>query len=342
MHIIFLYSELNSYMIPIFEHLVNTQKCKVTVFRWDKHLLKPFQSFDTPIYSVYNKSDFTTQSLISTVLSINPSIVYVSGWMDYAYLKCCYYLRKKNIPVVAGIDDKWNNSLRQIIGSIVVKNIIKDIFISHFWVAGHMQYEYAKRMGFNDKKIIFDLLSVDFYTEKPICNFDNKIFLYVGNFRKIKGFDILLEAYKIYKEKFNGKWNLLCIGNGELLELANDIEGVKILPFQKKQDLIQLSLEASVFVLPSRNDMWGVVVQEFASLGFPLLVSENVGSKSFFCIKNFNSRIFYENCPNNLASEMKFYSELNKNELVKMGYNSLKLSKKSSVETACANLLSIL
>lgn len=345
MKILFLYSEIVSYQLPIFRQLVKEYGAEVHVIRWDFNLLKPKTIIDIPGVYSHDRSSFNRKSLLQFALELNPDIVYISGWMDKGYLLAAFKLRRKSIPVVAGIDDKWFGTYKQRIGSILSKLIIKRFFISHFWVSGYMQYEYAKRMGYRDNEIIFELLAVDFGDELNNGTSDRKNennFLYVGNFRKVKGFDILIEAYKIYKEKLNGSWGLICVGIGELEGLAKDVANIEILLYASRDELIEIAKRASVLILPSRNDMWGVVVQEFVSLGKPLILSENVGARTLFLINNFNGRYFINNSPDKLADEMNYFSTLDSNQLEKMRINSLKLMNRTTVETSCANFMSII
>ena len=169
-----------------------------------------------------------------------------------------------------------------------------------------------------------------------------KSFIYVGNFRDVKGTDILLNAFKIYKNKFAGKWELICVGNGPMQNILQNNKGIKVFPFSSSRDLIKISAEASVFILPSRNDMWGVVVQEFCCLEKGIILSENVGAKSYFLIDGFNGVTFRNNSSLDLAKKMKFMSSLSNFELSKMQLNSKLLSNKMSPVTSAANFMSVL
>jgi glycosyltransferase involved in cell wall biosynthesis len=339
LNILFLYSELVSYNYPIFQYLVEKYGAKICVVYWDLKLLKPLNIQSLKGVDFKARSSFTDRDLISFVENLNVDLVYISGWMDIGYLKSVRKIRSCGVPVVSGIDDKWNNSLRQIFGSFIIKYVIRNRFISHLWVSGPQQYEYAKRMGYTDNQIIFDLLAIDI--NASFCNSEEN-FIYVGNFRYVKGFDILVEAYKKYKNIYGGKWGLICVGNGELSYLTKNIDGIITLPFSSRDEIIEISKKAKVMILPSRNDMWGVVVHEFVSLGKALILSENVGASSYYLINNFNGRIFKNNSTDDLAKEMIFFSNLSQIEISNFMNNSLKLKNKATVETSCANFLSIL
>jgi glycosyltransferase involved in cell wall biosynthesis len=343
-NIIFLYSEVVGYLIPIFRILVNEYGYNVIVVYWDENRLKPYSLPSIKGVSFIPVSSFKKNELLLFCKKNNPNLVYVSGWMDKRYLNVTKILKKRNIPIVVGFDDMWKGNWRQKLGAIIFPWYYRKFF-TYAWVAGPEQYEFARRLGFQKKYIIFDLLSANtdvFNREFVIDEVDiKKSFLYVGNFRKVKGTDVLKEAYVLYKEIYKGDWELICVGNGDMEQLLLDSEGIKIFPFASETELINISKEASVFILPSRNDQWGVVVHEFVSLGMALLLSENVGSKSTFFINRFNGLMYNNDSPEELAKKMHEFSVMDANKLMKMRQNSQVLAKRISSSTSVANLISI-
>ena len=348
MKILYLYSELVGYQIPIFLEYVNKYNAQVHVIRWDKNNLKPYVPPEHANISYYKRSAFDNKKLQELVDEINPDIVYISGWMDKGYLKVTKKLRHKNIPVVSGFDDIWEGRLRQKIGSLIFAFTYKKCF-SHAWVSGPYQYEFAARLGFKKDEIIFDMLSADTSLFEQGAKFleDKKqnypeAFLYAGNFRAVKGTDILAEAFKIYKSKYNGKWKLFCVGNGEMRETIEDISGLEIIEFSEQKELLNLVEQSAVFILPSRHEQWGLVVHEFAAAGMPLILSDKVGARPTFFIENFNGISFHNDSAELLAKAMLLMSKKSNSELYRMAQNSIKLSQRIRPEIAAASFVSIL
>lgn len=345
--ILYLYSELVGYQIPIFKEYVETYKADVHVMSWDKKKIKPYEP--EAIYGVtyYKRSKYNNSDILALALSLNPDIIYISGWMDKGYLFVTEKMKKRGIPIVTAFDDIWVGSFRQRIGSLVFPFFFKKYF-SHAWVAGSYQFEFAKKMGFKNNEIIYDMLSADttifnlnhYLLEK---NKDSqKSFLYVGNFRKVKGVDILLEAFDIYLKKYNGNWKLTCVGNGELEPNLKENKNIEVIPFSTSNEIVEISKRNDVFILPSRHDQWGVVVHEFSCIGMPLLLSENVGAKTTFFINGFNGYQFNKNSAEHLAKMMFRFEQLDDIDLKKMGKNSQILAQKINVATSAANFISIL
>lgn len=347
MKVLYLYSELVGYQVPVLKTYVTDYNAEVHVVSWDKDKIKPYNPPYIPGVVYYKRSEFSTNALLLLCRRVGPDIIYISGWMDKGYLRVAKHFKKRGLKIITGLDDKWKGSFRQRLGSLVFPLIFRKYF-SHAWVAGPYQFEFAKRIGFKNGEIIFDLLTANtniFNKEEnhePLPEVMPKAFLYVGNFRMVKGFDILIEAFRIYQEKFKGDWSLICVGNGALEHYMNGNAHVKHFPYSTEEELVEVSKQASVFVLPSRNDQWGVVVHEFAALGMPLLLSENVGAKATFFIEGFNGLVFRNNSAEQLAERMAEFSKMSRDHLIKMGQNSLMLSKRIDIKTAAANFMSLL
>ena len=348
MQILYLYSELVGYQIPILLEYVKSYNAQVHVVSWDKNKLKPYEP---PIHdgiTYYKRSEFDIKKLNELADSINPDIIYVSGWMDKGYLNVTKRFKKLGVPVVTAFDDIWEGRLRQRVGALIFPFTFAKCF-SHAWVAGAYQYEFAARLGFKRDKIIFEMLSADiklfekgFEYLKEKSNDYPKCFLYAGNFRAVKGTDILIKAYNLYRKKYNGKWKLLCVGNGEMQNLLEGNGNIEVIGFSSQTELVNLTKRCGAFILPSRHEQWGLVVQEFAASGMPLLLSEAVGARPSFLIDQYNGYIFKNNSVEDMASAMHKLSQMKTDELVLMSERSNELSKRITPQSSAANFISII
>ena len=108
---------------------------------------------------------------------------------------------------------------------------------------------------------------------------EHKKFIGVGRFsHKHKGFDILLKAFAKYCEKHNDGWTLEIVGEGpeqdmyEEIIKENDIgHRVTISPFTN--NIQKHYADASVYVLSSRWEGFGLVLIEAMSHGLPIISS---------------------------------------------------------------------
>lgn len=338
------------YQIPVIKDLIESYGAELFIVHWDKKKLTPYSPPSIPGLTLFNRFQFSSyKEILDLALSINPDLVYISGWQDKAYLKVVKNLRSKSIPIVVGFDDQWIGSIRQIFGSLLMRFRWLKKYFTHAWVTGPYQFEFAVRMGFSKRNIIFNLLSCD-ADKFDIANervFDNDIegshqFLYVGNFRSVKGTDILVEAFRIYRNKYRGKWNLVCVGNGDFETLIKNDGAIIQFPFSGVDELVNYAKNSSAFIMPSRHDQWGVAVQEFALAGLPLILSENVGSHPVFLIDGYNGYLFKNNSADDLAEKMYLISQKNDEELAVMGARSRGLGLSITPQMSAASLISVL
>ena len=115
--------------------------------------------------------------------------------------------------------------------------------------------------------------------------FRKPVFLFVGQIIKRKGIQALLEACFLLKEDGLSEYTLLIVGDGpqreELRDFANgrglvdQIVWSGWVEYQKLGGYFQL---ADVFVFPSYEDVWGMVVLEAMAFGKPVLCSKWAGA----------------------------------------------------------------
>jgi glycosyltransferase involved in cell wall biosynthesis len=110
-----------------------------------------------------------------------------------------------------------------------------------------------------------------------------KVILFASKLQHRKHCDHLLEAYKrLLARKGRGAAPyLVIVGDGEaraeLEAAAAGLEGVRFCGFRNQSELPRFFDLASVFVLPSRHEPWGLIVNEVMNAGRAVIVSDDVG-----------------------------------------------------------------
>ncbi|MCA9938054.1 MAG: glycosyltransferase family 4 protein [Anaerolineales bacterium] len=150
---------------------------------------------------------------------------------------------------------------------------------------------YAKRTfveaGFDEERIFVLPYGVDdeiFFRDGSVAPEPDSTFriVYAGQIVPRKGIHYLVRAFQ-----------QLALPNTELLLLGRiddafyrylrgvikDDARIKLPGSVPKQELRKRFNAASVFILPSLSDSWGLVVAEAMACGLPVIVTENVGSK---------------------------------------------------------------
>ena len=104
-----------------------------------------------------------------------------------------------------------------------------------------------------------------------------KIVLSIGQYIERKGFDIILKAWK---ECQDCGYKLVIIGGGDLKPQyeeyirSNNIQNVVLIDFVPFNEVKKYYMAAEIFVLPTREDIWGLVVNEAMSFGIPVMTSD--------------------------------------------------------------------
>jgi glycosyltransferase involved in cell wall biosynthesis len=347
MKILYLYAEVMGYTMATIRELAERGN-EMHVVHWDHKKLTPYKAPVVPNVFMYNRSEFSVEQIKTLAKNIAPGVTVVSGWMDRGYMSVAKQLRQEGLPVVIGLDSNWHGTLRQWITLILGRLGYFSQFYSHTWVAGLYQFEYARRLGFEKKNIVYDLYSADLRLFNQAYN-DSKEnqqdhyphrFLFVGRFEPVKGLDVLLQAWQELGAK-KGDWELHLIGNGSLKAQIKATSGVVVKDFMQPEQLMLEVANAGCFLLPSRGEPWGLVVHEFAAAGLPLIVSDVVGAASTFLISGLNGFSFKVNDPKALTNRMLQVINMTDQELHAMAVSSHALSQRITPETSAGNLLSV-
>lgn len=341
MKIAILHTRISGYFVACLRELKAQANADLLIIAWPNQADAPFDdSLIADIGTVFSRRDHGEKSIIQKLSVFQPDAVLVSGWADKGYVKVCQKLKRKGIPIIAGCDTQWKGSLRQNIAKVVAPWHVHK-FIDVLWVSGERQRQLAEKLGFvgqycwdgyyacdwdlfaHESRKIYDV--TESYANK------DQSFLFVGRYAPEKGLDTLAEAYRMYCTKVEKPWKLLCAGKGaysqSLIEVGAEDRG-----FVQPEDLPGLLAEASAFILPSRFEPWGVVLQEAAASGLPLIASDVCGAGVHLLRDRWNGRSFYCGDVNQLAECLLWFHDQPEGSLSEMGKNSFELSKQYTPE----------
>lgn len=184
-------------------------------------------------------------------------------------------------------------------------------------IGEHAKKDFIK-WGINEDKI--EILPYSFNTmekvkpDSEIIKFkaNRKAFLFVGRLYPLKGIDLLIKAFtKTYKD--HPEWCLILVGNEKegynYRKLVSDLGVESQVLFRgviPAQNISSAYYACEIFVLPSRYDGWGMVVNEAICCGLPVIVSDAVGASTHLATKD-NGLIFKSENIIELANHMEAY-----------------------------------
>ena len=104
---------------------------------------------------------------------------------------------------------------------------------------------------------------------------EGKMVLTIGQFIRRKGFDVLLRSAEMLEEDIG----IYIVGGEpteEYLQLCRELglKNVHFLGFMKKEELVRHYKAADLFVLPTREDIWGLVINEAMAYGLPVITTD--------------------------------------------------------------------
>lgn len=164
---------------------------------------------------------------------------------------------------------------------------------------------------------------------------EDKVILAIGQFIPRKGFDLLIKA----NEKTSRSWGLYIIGGRpteEYIDLVNkqDAKNIHFLDFMPKEQLQQFFLAADIFVLPTREDIWGLVINEAVAMGLPVITTNRCIAGTELVEEGKNGYLVEADNFDALADAInRMESVVNNDEqYVEFARNSIDIARKYTIE----------
>jgi glycosyltransferase involved in cell wall biosynthesis len=340
MKIAVLHTRLSGYLIACLRALATRPGVELLIYAWPGQTAAPFDpSLFVGMGTLRNRKCRTTRQLGLELAEFGPEVVLASGWVDPGYVKVCREMRKRGVPVIAGCDTQWKGSLRQQFAARTARWHVRRA-IDVLWVTGARQAVLARALGYRGARLWDGYYACDWNRFGEVgkrrlaaepAKVESPHFLFVGRYAPEKGIDTLIKAYQIYQQESWSPWELRCAGAGPLQERLI-AAGAVDLGFIQPDRLPEVMGQAAVFVLPSRSEPWGVVVQEAAACGLPLICSDACGAAEHLLRDGVNGVLFPAGDATALADGMLRLSRLDSSVRGAFGTRSHELSRQYTPE----------
>jgi len=197
------------------------------------------------------------------------------------------YLNLKKIPFMISVDGGLIDYDENRAKYLLKKKLISSA--SGWLSTGEFTNQYLTYYGANEEQIHiypFTTMKKENILNQPLTiaeknelridlgiPYDNMV-ISVGSFIPRKGFDVLIKAAKKFKED-TGVYIIGGEPTKEYNELIKqyDINNVYFLSFLEYEELKKYYLAADVFVFPTREDVWGLVINEAMANGLPVITT---------------------------------------------------------------------
>lgn len=214
-------------------------------------------------------------------------VIVVGGYSTPTGMLAIEYLRFKKIPFYLNCDGGFIKQEKQI------NFIIKKHFIGSatYWLSsGKETNKYLKHYGAKEDKIFlypFSSIREKDVIIKPLTDEDKvllkkelgileeKVVVSVGQFIYRKGFDVLIKA----SEGLKANVGVYIIGGKpteEYINLAEQYKGadVHFVGFCEKETLKKYYQVSNCMAFPTREDIWGLVINEALANGLPIVSTD--------------------------------------------------------------------
>lgn len=249
-----------------------------------------FLSLNTSTFFHFNKN------VIKELDLLKPDVVITSGFTPTMLLAWFWTLlrRKKHIPFTDGTIDSEKNL------SFIHKIVRKVIFwfSKSYLGASNKSIELYKAYGIKEQYIFKSVLAVD--NKRFNRNDRDKKYdiLFSGQLIKRKNPEFFLNLCKELSFEVPG-FKALMMGDGALREKVTSFikkEGVacEYVGFISQETLPDYFKASKIFVFPTLQDPWGLVVNEAMASGLPVITSSFAGCATELVIDNENGYVLDE------------------------------------------------
>jgi len=332
------------------------------VLKWDVPLLEGYK-YDFLLNSKLKKVGgffrYANFGIVKKLRTDRPNILIIHGWNYLTALIAIITCKILSIKIWHRGDNPFNQEMLKPKILLVIKKVVLGyvlfLTIDRFLYVGLQNKLFYKFYGVPETKLLFSPHAINnsFFQNirKSLPNKfqlrnqlkldpEMKVILVVGKLTRNKNADVLLDAFKILNRE---DVMLVFVGDGENRTLIdnfkfrNKFTNIIITGFKNQGELPAYYAMADVFVLPSKSETWGLVVNEAMNFELPIICSESVGCCDDLIKNGVNGFKIDLNKPQTLMGALN--KLLDDPELrVEMGKASLEIVQKYSYEQTIQNI----
>jgi glycosyltransferase involved in cell wall biosynthesis len=260
---------------------------------------------------------------------------------EFLYILISILFRKNFIIEIDGMIDKKDNYFKKTMKELVFKNASRVFSPSR--ASDKVIYKYNKKSVI--ERYPFSSVRREDVLQKPLSKIEKSVLkrqygfsendfivISIGQFIYRKGFDILLESAK----KIDKKITLMVVGgepDSKLLLLAKEAKArVVFQPFHNKEVIYDLLKMSDIFALATREDVWGLVINEALACGLPVITTDKCNSGVELVVNNWNGFIIKNESFEELSIHINFLFSDSK-LLKSLSNNALLTARKYTIET---------
>lgn len=219
------------------------------------------------------------------------------------------------------------------------KALLLKILGTYYFVSGKRAYNHFA----NTYKIPADKIKSG-YSVVDNNHFQRRVFaekkyiVCMARYSEEKNLSFLIHSYA--KSSISKKYRLMLVGEGPLRDkLQSEIQAsglndhIELTGWLKYADLPKAYAAAALFILPSRFEPWGLVVNEAMAAGLPVMLSDTCGCAPDLLLEGINGWTFSIADENALIERFNTFEALSEKAIELLGKNSIQLVQTFSPQT---------
>lgn len=341
---IVLYRELAGYIVHALNYLADNHDVHIDIVAYPVKSEAPFRFEFSRKINRFDRTTFSEGQLSKLIADSNYDLIFCGGWSDKEYLNAV--ATNRQIPSLLGFDKQWEGGLKDELRGLYLRFLVRRYF-DYAFVPGAEQFQFAKKIGFREKEIKQGAYICEtdrfsrVYEKRAVRNSEIRKWYYVGRYAPEKNIQTLCEAFATWVSKENRKDELHCFGTGPLFDTRILHPQIIHHGFKQPAEMEQAMLDGDVFILPSLYEPWGVVVNEFAVAGYPLILSQKVGARTALLTES-NGWLLENNTKEGIVQLFQEVSKSTNEELRAMGEISRNLGLKLDAKQYADSILSMM
>lgn len=314
------------------------------------------------IYSIGKKSEFANsgislpfpKGLYKLISCVKADLIISEGFFQFTPWALLYSILHR-IPLIIAYERTAHTERNCPLWRRMYRRFI-NLFIDGYVVNGSLTKEYLISQGVNPDIIFTGAMCADsfslsaqvtslsektkMYLRKSIYKkeFSGVSFVFVGRMIPLKGIDHLLQGWKLHIEKYPND-RLLIVGDGPLLaeleQTPNLHETVIFTGGIDYSHIYEYYAVSDVFVIPTLEDNWSLVVPEAMACGLPIACSIYNGCYPELVHENENGTLFD---PLNNRSIQRALAYFHTIDLKQHGKKSIEIEKNYTPQKTALNI----
>lgn len=287
--------------------------------------------------------------VIKNIRQNHYDLIIINGYSTFTEMLTIHYLQRKNQPYALYVNGgviRNDNFIKKMVKESLISNAAfymspskeADEYLMHYGAIPDCIYDYpystiyereiAKAIPTREEK-------QEIRNELGIAG--NFVAVSSGQFIERKNYLELLKIWKSQPEDCQ----LILVGDGQETEkykdfiLQNEMTNVLLLPFMIPEKLFRIFRASDVFILLSKEDIYGHVINEAMSQGLPVISSDRVVAAQHLIVEGVNGYLVdYHN-------EGQIISRIEDAKHFHFGDAPLKTAKENTIEKMAENHIGI-